>query len=266
MYRGRTFQRETAYVAGDFIDGDIYPVFQPPGKRRKKCRPTSAIQKRINQRNAEKKLARLIHANFSERDLVLHLTYRAEDLPADEEAAKKDVRNYLRRVKRVYKKAGIELRYIYITERGAKSGRVHHHLILSGGVDRDELERMWGRGYANSHRLQLEDEGAAPLAKYITKQRKEEGERVTYRRWTGSRNLAQPELIQHDGELTAEDVLDAAEAVEEGRGEAWLEARFPGYRCVRISAERNVINRGVYMRYTLRLRPASLGSQSRGRG
>lgn len=263
MYRGRTFQRETAYVAGDFIDGDIYPVFQPPGKRRAKCRPTSAIQERLNQKNAEKKLARLIHTNFTERDLMLHLTYRPGELPEDEETAKKDVRNYLRRVKRVYKKAGIELRYIYITERGVKTGRVHHHLILSGGVDRDELEKIWGKGYANSHRLQL-DEGAEPLANYVSKQRRT-AERVTYRRWTGSRNLVKPEEIQRDGALTAEDVLDAAEAVEEGRGEAWLEARFPGYRCVRISAERNVINRGIYIRYEMRAGPGSTGPRSRGR-
>ena len=250
MYRGRTFTRETVYVAGEHIDGDVYPVFQAPGKRRAKCRPTSAIQERLNQKNAEKKLARLIHTNFTERDLTLHLTYRPEELPEDEETAKKDVRNYLRRVKRLYKKAGIELRYIYITERGLRSGRVHHHLILSGGADRDELEKIWGKGYANSHRLQL-DEGAEPLANYVSKQRRT-AERVTYRRWTGSRNLSQPEIVQRDGALNQDDVILAAEMIEEGRGEAWLEERYPGYRCVSCEVERNVINRGIYIRYEMR--------------
>ena len=33
MYKGRNFNRESVYVCGDYIDGDIYPVFQPAGKR-----------------------------------------------------------------------------------------------------------------------------------------------------------------------------------------------------------------------------------------
>ena len=245
-YSGRWFARETVYHTGDRIEGDLYPVFQRPGQRRKKSRPTSAIQARLNERNAARKLTRLIHENFSESDLTLHLTYRPGELPEDEEAAKKDVRNFLRRMKRKYRAAGIEMKYIYVTERGTKSGRVHHHLILTGGVDRDELEKLWGKGYANSKRLQLEDEGAAPLAKYVTK------DRWTYRRWTGSRNLVQPEPVQLDGAITQDELEEAAEAVEEGRGEAWLEKRYPGYRCVMIEAERNLVNRGTYIRYEMR--------------
>ena len=55
MYKGRYFVRQTMYVCGDYMDADIYPVYQPAGKRRKKCRPTSKIQERLNQKNAEKK-------------------------------------------------------------------------------------------------------------------------------------------------------------------------------------------------------------------
>lgn len=250
MYQGKTFLRETVYVAGEYIEGDIYPVFQPPGKRRKKCRPTSAIQARLNQRNAERKLTRLIHANFTERDLTLHLTYRQDTLPDTVDAAKKDVQNFIRRAKRKYRAAGIEVKYIYVTEKSS-SGRVHHHLIISGGVDRDDLEALWGKGYANSHRLQLNDEGAAPLAKYVTKQHKV---RWSYKRWTGSRNLVQPEMLQLDGAMTMDDVREAADAIDEGTGKQWLEARHPGYRCVSCEVERNLINRGVYIRYHMRRR------------
>ena len=48
MYTGRTFNRESVYVCGDYMDGDIYPVFQAPGKRRSRCKPTSEIQQRKN--------------------------------------------------------------------------------------------------------------------------------------------------------------------------------------------------------------------------
>lgn len=83
MYRGRYFIRESVYVCGDYMDADIYPVFQPAGKRRARCKPTSAIQEKLNQKNAEKKITRLAHANFTEDDIALHLTY--DELPEDEE-------------------------------------------------------------------------------------------------------------------------------------------------------------------------------------
>lgn len=251
MYKGRTFQRETIYVTGEFIDGDIYPVFQPPGKRRRKCRPTSAIQQRLNQRNAERKLERLLNNNFGETDLAIHLTYRDGELPEDEEAAKKNVQNYLRRVKRRYARLGLELKYICVTEIGEKTGRVHHHLVLSGGMDRDELERLWGKGRANADRLQIDDDGLGPLARYITKSRRS-GSRITYRRWTGSRNLVRPEPLQYDGRLTQEDVRQMADEIETHSAAAKLEEQYPGYRCVRCEAERNPINRGIYIRYTMR--------------
>ena len=58
MYQGRTFIRESVYVCGNYMDADIYPVFQKPGRRRSRCKPTSEIQKRLNQKNAEKRLTR----------------------------------------------------------------------------------------------------------------------------------------------------------------------------------------------------------------
>ena len=105
MYRGRYFIRESVYVCGDYMDADIYPVFQPAGKRRARCKPTSAIQEKLNQKNAEKKITRLAHANFTEDDIALHLTY--DELPEDEEQAQRDLYNYIRRVKRLRKKMGL---------------------------------------------------------------------------------------------------------------------------------------------------------------
>ena len=250
-YTGRTFQRETVYVTGDIIEGDIYPVYQAPGQRRKRCRPTSAIQERLNQRNAERKLARILNLNFSEQDLAVHLTYREGELPETAEQARRDVQNFLRRAKRRYKKAGIELKYVYTTEIGETTGRIHHHVILTGGVDRDELERLWGKGRANADRLQPEEDGLEALAKYIAKSRKR-GTRVTYRRWSGSRNLEMPEPLQYDGRLSAEDVRELADEIEEHSAARKLEEQWPGYRCVMCSAERNLVNRGIYIRYILR--------------
>ena len=245
MARGRTFNREQVYVCGDWLDGDIYPVFQPAGRRRKKCRPSSAVQQRLNQRNAEKKLTRLAHGNFGPDDLAMTLTYREDVSEAD---AARLLGNYLKTLRRNYRKEGIELKYIQTTERGSKHGRLHHHLILSGGPDRDRLERLWKHGYANTRRLQFGEHGLEGLTHYMAK------ERVCYRRWSGSRNLTRPEPAQTDGQLSMTDVHELAEYVEDGIAWRWFEERYPDFILIDCAAERNGINRGVYIRFEMRRR------------
>lgn len=246
MIRGRTFNRETTYAAGEYLDGCIYPVFQPAGTRRKRCRPTSAVQKRLNQRNAELRLQRLLHANFTSSDLAVTLTYRTD--VGDEREAARLLKNFIKRLQRLYRKAGVELKWIQSTERGSKGGRLHHHLVLSGGVDRDTIERAWGLGWANTKRLQFEENGLADLARYMTK------DRASYRRWSCSRNLIRPEPVQHDGRLAMPEVEELAEAIEDHSARAWFEREYPGYELIGCRADRNGINRGVYIRFEMRRR------------
>lgn len=248
MYRGRSFQREQVYVCGDFIDADIYPVFQPAGKRRSRCRPTSSVQARLNQRNAEKKLTRLVHLNFGPDDLALHLTYAAGSEPESEDDAQRLLQNYIRRLKRLYKKREIELKYISCTEYGKKSGRAHHHLIVSGGVDRDLIERAWGRGYANTKRLQFNDSGVSGLAHYMAKDHR------FFRRWNGSRNLTHPEPAVFDGKLSSADIGEICDAIDSRTAHIWFEERFPEYVLVDAGYEVNPINRGIYIHYDMRRR------------
>ena len=249
-YQGRTFVRETAYVCGDYMDADIYPVFQQPGIRRAKSKPTSAVQSLLNQRNAERKFIRLANLNFGEGDYALHLTYAVQ--PESTDDCVRLVRNYIRRINRRRKKAGLQpARYLLTTERGIKNGRVHHHLIISGGLSRDEMEEVWGRGRANCLRLQFDaDEGIAGLGAYITK------ERLLYKRWSGSRNLIQPEPVQRDGGMSLDDLDELGENADAGLGYNELERLYPGWRCVECCGFRNSVNRGWYVRARLvRIRP-----------
>lgn len=248
MYRGRTFNRERVYVCSNYLDGDIYPVFQKPGERRKRCRPTSEIQKKLNQRNAAKRLTRIVHMNFTSRDLALHLTYDPAHTPESAEDALRIVQNYLRTLKRRYRKIGVEFKYILSTEKGGRGGRIHHHLIISGGLDRDTLESLWGRGYANSKRLQFSDEGVSGLTHYITK------DDASYKRWSGSRNLVQPEAATSDGKLTMDEIEELAEAVEDGLGYEWFEERYPDFELVSCECIRNSMNRGAYIHFEMRRR------------
>lgn len=248
MYTGRTFNRESVYVCGDYMDGDIYPVFQAPGKRRSRCKPTSEIQQKLNQKNAEKKLTRLVHSNFTEDDIALHLTYSPGEEPKTEEEAQRILSNYIRRLKRRYAKLGLELKYISCTEYGKTNGRVHHHVILSGGLDRDTIEKVWGLGYANSKRLQFNESGVTGLAHYIAK------DKHFFKRWNQSRNLTIPQCAQFDGQLNMDDIADIEEAIECGTQWQWFEDRYPDFQLVEATCYKNNINRGTYIHFEMRRR------------
>ena len=249
MQKGRTFHREHVYVTGDYLDGDIYPVFQPAGKRRRRCKASSRVQAALNQKNAEKKLTRLAHANFTDSDLALHLTYGSGREPESIDDAERLLGNFIKRLRRRYKKAGLTLKYIRATERGSKNGRIHHHLLISGGIDRDEIEKLWGLGYANSQRLQFDAEsGITGLSHYMAK------ERQTYRRWSGSRNLTIPEPYEQDGRLSRDDMQELAEEIEDGTAWRSFEALYPDFRLTEATVERNIINQGIYIRFSMRRR------------
>lgn len=245
MYQGRYFIRQTVYVCGDYMDADIYPVFQPPGKRRKKCRPTSDIQANLNQKNAEKKITRLVHTNFTGADIALHLTY--DKAPETAEKAQRDLYNFIRRIKRLRKKLGLSaLKYISCTEIGKKNRRVHHHMILSGGVDRDVLEELWGKGYANSKRLQFHEDGVTGLAHYIAK------DKHFFKRWNQSRNLVQPVPIVKDGGVSMDQVAQMADAIEKKQAYGYFEGMWPEYRLTGAAFTRNGVNRGSYVHIEMR--------------
>lgn len=239
----RTIYRERRYYCGDYLEVAIYPVHPQAGGRRGKNKPTSETQERLNLLNRQKELVRLLNANFTERDLELHLTYRDECLPADRETAARELRNYLRRLKRLYAKQGLTLRYIYVTE-GGDGKRFHHHVTLSGGVDRDALETLWGLGYANSRRLQLNENGVEGLAKYVTKQMKAEQEKGI-RAYSCSKNIVHPEPIDRDGRFSRKTVKAMAEKPRDGIDA--LEAVYDGYEVAELKPFHNDTNGGYYL-------------------
>ena len=218
-YRTRTVK------AGRTLEVEIYPVWKTRAEaRRAKARKSREAQKRQNAKNARRKLIRKINANFDERDLCITLTYKGT--PPDEEQARRDVRNYLRRVRDWRRKRGLsDLKYVYVVEFGGKDGRrkrVHHHIIMSG-MDRDAAERLWNnRGYANARRLQPDDYGLEALARYITKEPQHS------KRWCASRNLVNPRESVSDHEISLRRAERMAQDFQNAPGQI-LTTIFKGY-------------------------------------
>lgn len=253
----RCLYREKKYQCGEYLEVDIFPVFEKQRGRGKKRKPTSDVQKRLNQRNAERKLIRLLNTNFTKKDIRFDLTYNAENLPASPEDAQRQMQNFLRRIKRYRKKHGLpELKYVAVTEIGEKSGRIHHHIVMSGGIDINTLAEIWGKGYTNAKPLQFDAYGIVGIAKYLVK------EPVLSKRWCASRNLKQPKETQRDGKIPAYKVKELHNSRDDNR--EYLEKLYEGYVLVDCKPFFNEINGGYYV--TVRLYKKTVSKRTRKRG
>lgn len=195
------FYREKKIFSGKMLEIEIFPI---SGKEKNKTRKekkkySEPKQKNLNSKNAMKHLIRLVNRNFTSKDLAVHLTYNQKNLPKTEEEARKDVTNFIRRIKHYIKKNKLPaLKYIAVIEFKEPEGnqkaiRMHHHIIMSGDMDRDIVEKLWNKGRANADRLQEDDDTQfEALARYIAKDPKGK------KRWLQSKNLLQPVIEPND--------------------------------------------------------------------
>lgn len=92
--------------------------------RAKHEKPTPMAMQVINHRNAERKLRGLLFANFATNDWFVTLTYK-QGSRVDEATVRKDVQRMLRKLKKHYTAAGMEMKYIYVIEMLTRSAHVH---------------------------------------------------------------------------------------------------------------------------------------------
>ena len=145
-------------------------------KRGKRKKATPEIIKKQNQRNREKRMRRLIKANFDEGDLWLTIKYiKGTRKPMKE--IKSDLRRFIDTLRRKYKKCSAELKFIYRIEIGSQGG-IHIHMIVPRirGADTElMIQEVWKHGRINYQTL--DDGNYAELAAYIVKQPDEEIEK-----------------------------------------------------------------------------------------
>ncbi len=223
--------KEKIMICGDWVYGEVHATWRPAGKRQGKFRETSEEQQRLNDRAAELRLMTMAHANFHRGDYALHLTYSDEELPEDAEGFERDIRNMVSRLRRKYRKAGAELKYIIVRGWSGK-GRPHIHMMISGGIGRDEAEDCWGHGWANCDRLEFDECGIADLVTYFGHQRNpgradmDHARRKGERRWSGSRNLVKP--VERTN-LTRYSKAALEEIADSGNPQGIFAKRYPGY-------------------------------------
>lgn len=183
-----------------------YPLrWGAPGiPRQKRKKPTPEQIEKQNEWNACRKLNRIITANFSEEDYHTILTYR---IGVSREEAGKCLKDVLKLLRKKYRKAEGELKYIVVTEYENK--RIHHHIVINDypGMDSDTVKVMksaWkqaaGDCAGNPKFVGLYDNGDYKnLAEYLIKETKKtfrEEDACMKKRWSCSRNLVRPEPVK----------------------------------------------------------------------
>lgn len=174
----------------------------PKGGRGKGGAGKAAIQKKTkeeikaaNMRQAARKLARKINANFKPGDYHLTLTYKT--IPTAEEA-KEAIGKFIDRMRDRYHYRGYVFKYILVTE--YKNKRIHHHVIINHVNDGkkttlDHVREIW-KPKGNVRFVILYDTAEYQgLADYFIKETEKtfrDEDSVTAQRYSCSRNLIDP--------------------------------------------------------------------------
>ena len=258
---GKMGYRRRTTVSGPRIDAEVFPVFgrhQRGETRRAKSQITREAQQRANDERSRMRLIQLVEANFGEKDVAITLSYDGE--APGPGRVDKDVRNFLNRVKRARAKRGLtELKYILaiggdeMPAAGYSGTRPHVHMIMNGGIGRDELEAIWGKGFANADRLQPRGDGLGGIATYFTKQKQDRPEKSGVRKWRGSRNLKQPMRRSRDARMPNSRVKRIAYDFRNEAKEV-MEKLYPGYVFQDCQVRYSDVIDGVYIRCVLRRR------------
>ena len=195
---------EDKWVLRDTIEYEIKYAgnYGAKGERRaKKDKATPEQIKQQNQRNKEKRMRRLLKANFSQGDIWITLKYKKGEKP-DVSSVKKDLKKFIDTMRRKYKSHNEEFKFVYRMEIG-KRGGIHIHMVVPRirGADIEvEIQKVWQQGRVNYE--SLDDGDYKELAAYITKPPDEEvnkqlslfpkEERREFSKYSSSRNLIRP--------------------------------------------------------------------------
>ena len=188
--------------SGIIREVETYPMYLKSDMPKEwKIQKNKESQKNLNNKNAQKNFIRKINTNFKSGDYFITFTYSNNNLPKDHAEAKKDMQNFIRRLKRQIskKKLDVELKYVYVTEHseGPKGIRCHHHIIMNAILPMEDIESSWKLGRRNNIRLLDTDElWLTGVAKYLCKDPKGK------KRWCGSKNLKEPKIRRNHSKFS----------------------------------------------------------------
>ncbi len=266
MARKKFIREKRVYCGEEYLEVDIVPVTNMPEAGKAKKGKSSQAQKNLNDKRSKRRFVQIANTNFGAGDLHISATYDEEHLPITLEEAERNVHNYLDRVKRRMKRVlEQDLKYMLVTEytpekeegqlvlegmegKQTRAVRIHHHIIMNGGLSRDDLELMWSAtrinwkkaqndpeyrktvdylGFVNCDRLQTNENGIEGLGNYINK---------GCRKWSTSMNLKKPKEKKNDHKYSFRKLRTLAQTPEDK--EVWRK-QYKGYEPTKIDFQYN---------------------------
>lgn len=270
--------REKRTHSGPLLEIDYYPIFSPSGRAVPRKKPPPEKKALYNERETVKRLVRLVNANFDGTDYWMHPTYESSQAPQSEAEARKDIGNYIRRVKTrrtaMLKKIEKQIRALPATEAladvrrellakrrklrqplkvaytieqvtyrsGPYRGRHnwHFHVFITGGLDARVMEQIWKKGIrVNCNNFQPETFGPEAAARYMAKAPKGK------KKFVCSKNMKKPDVSQKDGRISAATVERMATKLMDDAG--YWERKAPGYKLLRTYPRYDEYNGYWYM-------------------
>ena len=170
-----TTRKTTRLRGGDILSVEEYHDgrYGAPGMpRQKKKKPTKEDMQKVNAMNKARLCQHRLLQYFTEGDYFVTLTYRADARPPDMKTALKHWTNFIRKMRRKYKKRDAPLFWIRNIERGTR-GAWHIHLVINRIPDTANiLEESWTYGgiyLTQIKKSKYYSEDFEELASYLTK-------------------------------------------------------------------------------------------------
>ena len=217
--------------------------------RRNRFRTSPPKVKDLNDEYSKKYFRWLFHNNFSAGDYFLTLTFAK---PTNKEDAQNAFDNYRKRLRRLYTKLGLDLKYLYVYEGRRKGARPHFHIVLNSGtgINRDDIERLWKLGLTQTKFLRSDDgELCEALCEYLTKEMKQAAKYE--RSWNCSANLLRPDTITDDNRISKKRIRQIQDAARNDEVKKVVERLYPGWKLVSSYIGTNEITGRPFARFRL---------------
>ena len=257
--QARVFETE------DVARVNLYPVRNVGKGRKPKMKASTPCQQALNKRNSVKLQEDIIQLNFPRRLGGLHvgLDYNrfidAFRRNPTENEWKAYLAQFTRRLKRLYKENGGELKMYKATQIGRKMHKTHHHLIISRPPKDgmwEAISALWDAGTVDiSPLVYYQNNSIRGLANYISTGSGD-------CKWSCTRNCKRPSKEPYaDGTPASVEVKDKLITMAQARyidknkdDHAYIARLFPGYAVsdVRVTPEPMVgVSGHVYGETTL---------------
>lgn len=130
-----------------------------PKARAEKKNHTTKAQQLVNDRNSRIALTVLIAENFADSPTAFFVTpsFDAAHYPTFAKKSEylafcgSEAKNYIKRLRRLAKRRGGAIKYVYSFGVG-EGGRWHFHMLIDG-VTAEDIRDAWGRGSVDYHHL-----------------------------------------------------------------------------------------------------------------